>query len=101
MLFVLPIFTPDTSATASVAGAQGAGRYVNLSPNPAKGHVTVTSSFGTSNIEAYDAMGRLLLDLPVSGIAEELDIRSWPEGVCVVVVETPMGRVSKKLLVEK
>ncbi len=77
-------------------------RYVRLMPNPAGGSVTVMSSYGIERLEVYDIRGERVLEL--SGIGRGttagFDVSKWARGTYVVLVRTPAGTVSKRLVVE-
>ena len=75
-------------------------RYTAVSPNPATGRATVTSSFGLTQIEAFDEQGRLVQTLPASGLKASLDVSSWPRGTYLLRIHTPLGTTTKKLLVQ-
>lgn len=75
-------------------------RYTSVQPNPATDKVRVTSSFGLTRIEAYDLRGRLLFETPASGLKADLDVSSWPRGTYLLRITTPLGTVTKKLLVQ-
>ena len=69
-------------------------------PNPATNKVRVTSSFGLTRIETYDAKGRLVQTLPASGLKADLDISTWPRGTYLLRIFTPAGPTTKKLLIQ-
>ena len=74
-------------------------RYTAVSPNPATGRATVTSSFGLSRIDAFDAQGRLIASFPdLHAYRHTLDTRAWPRGTCLLRIHTPLGTTTKKLL---
>ena len=107
-LFVLPILNPDSiySPTDTILGADtveigalGVNRYVNLYPNPASGSTMITASFGMSRIEVFDPSGRCVYDKLASGLSAILDISHWPADVYMVNIYTPLGRVTKRLVV--
>ena len=75
-------------------------RYTSVQPNPATDRVKVVSSFGLTRIEVYDTRGRLLHDLPASGLKATLDVSSWPRGTYLLRITTPVGQTTKKLLVQ-
>ena len=84
-------------------GIQGVNllyRYTAVMPNPATNKVRVTSSFGLTRIETYDAKGRLVQTLPASGLKADLDVSSWPRGTYLLRISTPAGPTTKKLLVQ-
>ena len=59
----------------------------------------VLSSFGLTRIEAYDPNGHRVADLPATGLQATLDVASWPAATYLLRITTPMGTVTKKLIV--
>ena len=107
---IFPILTPDPSNpvdtvggnpgdTVGVAQADLLNRYVSVQPNPAVEEATVLSSFGLTRIEAYDPNGHRVADLPATGLQATLDVASWPAATYLLRITTPMGTVTKKLIV--
>ena len=97
------IVTPhDPNDTVSVQQADPVYRYTAVAPNPATGKVKVTSSFGISSLEAYDAQGRKVheFQIPNSEFSINLDVSSWPRGTYLLRIQTPAGPTTKKLLVQ-
>lgn len=106
-----PILTPepdtagsDTTGTGgdtlAVTQADMVGRYVSVQPNPAVDEARVLSSFGLERIEAYNAEGRLVFKQEATGLEATLDVKGWPRGTYLLRIQTPMGAVTKKLLVQ-
>ena len=96
--------TGDSTAvggdTLAVTQADMMARYVSVQPNPAVKEARVLSGFGLTRIEAYDDRGRLVLAREASGLEAVLDIAAWPRGTYLLRIATPMGTVTKKLLVK-
>ena len=115
--FMFPIITPgenlpdDTTHSTPVDTTQvdtvgferpeAMGRLVSLSPNPTSKQVQVLSSFGMSRVEIFNTAGVVLLDEKVSGLKSTLDISLLPQGTYLVRIHTPMGVVTRKLLVKQ
>ncbi len=105
-LLIFPILTPnpDTTGTGgdtlAVTQADMVGRYVSVQPNPAVDEARVLSSFGLERIEAYNAEGRLVFKQEAAGLEATLDVKGWPRGTYLLRIQTPMGVVTKKLLVQ-
>jgi hypothetical protein len=75
-------------------------RYTAVAPNPALDRATVTSSFGISRLEAYDAQGRLVYDSHnLSTFSFQLSTVEWPRGTYLLRITTPLGPTTKKLIV--
>ena len=119
--FLFPILTPnpdditghggggiDTTGvdTTRRGDTQGVERHdmmermVAVTPNPAKTQVKVACGMGLTLVEVFDASGKQVLSEKASGMVHRLDVAGWPQGVYAVVVHTPLGKVTKKLLVE-
>lgn len=115
---IFPILTPNPDSTGgggtggSEGGESGEGddtlsirqddllqRLVAVSPNPASGRARVTSSFGLTRIEVFSPDGRPLLDRPAEGLTSDLDLAAWPAGTYIIRIHTPMGTVSRRLVV--
>ena len=75
-------------------------RYTHVFPNPATERVQVLSSFGLTHLEAYDADGRRVAEREASGLEATLDVTAWPRGTYLLRITTPVGTVTKKLLVQ-
>ena len=107
---IFPILTPDPNnpedpdnpgdTTAAINGSDMVARYVTVQPNPAVEEARVLSSFGLERIEAYDDRGRQVAEFAAKGYEATLDIKAWPRGTYLLRITTPMGTVTKKLLVQ-
>ena len=75
-------------------------RYVQLMPNPASGSVLVSSSYGIDRVEAYDVRGEKVMDQPTEGRTAIIDVTAWPKGAYVLLVRTPQGTATKRLVVQ-
>jgi hypothetical protein len=72
-----------------------------LMPNPATWQVQVLSSYGMTRVEAYNLQGKRMADVNVKGLGTILDVSDWPAGMYVVVIHTPAGNATKKLIVTR
>ncbi len=75
-------------------------RMVYLMPNPARGVVSVMSSYRIGRMEVYDMTGAKVHEERVDGIAANVDVSGWRRGTYVVALYLEQGVVTKKLLVE-
>ena len=93
----------DTSGHGDI-GVPEAGddlsRFVQLMPNPASGSVLVNSSYVIRRVEAYDVRGEKVMDQPTEGRKATFDVSSWPKGAYVLLVRTPAGTATKRLVVQ-
>ena len=69
-------------------------------PNPAAGQVTIVSSFGLRSVDIYSMTGTLVMRQDLSGYAQQMDISALPSGTYLLVISTPAGQVTKKLMVQ-
>jgi hypothetical protein len=76
-------------------------RYVRLMPNPASGSVVVMSSYGIERVEVYDMRGERVMEQEGQSTTVGFDVSSWAKGAYVVLVRTPAGTASKRLVVGK
>ena len=72
--------------------------YVSLIPNPANDYVQVLSNFPMEKIELYDLKGTLVLSSGVSGVSNNIDVKSLPRGVYIMVIRNQQGTCTKKLV---
>ena len=80
--------------------AAPANEKVTLSPNPARGTVTVTTESPQGTLAVVDMQGRQLLSMPLAGTETVVDIRTLASGTYIVTLTTPRGPSSLKLTVE-
>ena len=80
-------------------GSQGGGlTEVGLKPNPASEWVEVVSPGEVQRIEVYDAGGVKWREMPRSTAG--FTVRDWAKGTYMVVIHTPSGSITKRLVVE-
>lgn len=82
-------------------GVEEPSPHTHLSPNPARGEVTVASDYALRSIAIYDMQGHKVLDSEAEGFTASLDIAALPQGSYIVVVLTAQGRSTQKLLIER
>lgn len=87
--------------TLGISRPQLQERCVLVTPNPAQSWVKVTSILGMSSIELYSMTGMKLADWTADGYSFVMDISMFSAGNYFIKVHTPMGVVSKKLLVQR
>ena len=80
--------------------AAPANEKVTLSPNPARGTVTVTTESPQGTLAVVDMQGRQLLSMPLAGTETVVDIHTLAPGTYVVTLNTPQGHSSLQLTVE-
>lgn len=100
---IVPINPADTivsnDSTIAIASPEMLSQYISVSPNPAKGHAEVLSSFGLNAIEVFDTKGCILLTLDTTGHKATLDLTTWPSSTYYLRIHTPFGTTTKKLIV--
>ena len=89
-----------SDTTLTITASDAAARYVSVQPNPAVDEARVLSSLGLRGIEAYNAGGQKVYEGKAEGLEATLDVKGWPRGTYLLRITTPMGTVTKKLLVE-
>jgi len=75
-------------------------RLTAVTPNPAVGTARVVASTGLSRIVAYNTAGSKVYDRPATGLSATLDVSRWPSGTYLLRIHTPLGTVTKKLIVK-
>ena len=75
-------------------------RFTQMMPNPARGQVTVLSSYRLSRVVVYDMSGHSVLEHEDEGLATTFDVSGLAKGVYVVAIHTPAGIATKRLVVE-
>lgn len=72
---------------------------VSIRPNPSTDMVTVASEYEMFGIEVFNASGMKYLE-PIAGRhSASFSVQGWPKGLYLIVVHTPQGDISKKLVV--
>ena len=75
-------------------------RFTQMMPNPARGLVTVLSSYRLSRVVVYDLAGHAVLEQEDDGLTTTFDVSGLAKGVYVVAIHTPAGIATKRLVVE-
>ena len=75
-------------------------RFTQMMPNPARGLVTVLSSYRLSRVVVYDLAGHAVLEQEDDGLTTTFDVGGLAKGVYVVAIHTPAGIATKRLVVE-
>ena len=75
-------------------------RFTQMMPNPARGEVTVISSYRLSRVVVYDLQGHSVIEQEGEGLATAFDVGRLAKGVYVVAIHTPAGIATKRLVVE-
>ncbi|MBQ6070112.1 MAG: T9SS type A sorting domain-containing protein, partial [Bacteroidales bacterium] len=75
-------------------------RFTQMMPNPARGMVTVLSSYRLSRVVVYDLQGHAVLEQEDDGLATTIDVSGLAKGVYVVAIHTHAGIATKRLAVE-
>ena len=105
------VVTQDTAFTAlfrnpeGIEEVQGAGLYMRIEPNPARGQVAVTLSEaaeGGTVLRVCDAAGREVLrkELARGTRSHAFGVDGLPAGTYFVTLTTPKGTATQRLVVE-
>ena len=102
---IFPILTPKNDTvqggdTISSTTPTLLDRFVITRPNPASTSVQVVSSVGLSFIEVSDMNGREMFKAKVSGNDYSVNVSEWGKGIYIFTIQTPMGAVKKKVIVQ-
>ena len=102
---IFPILTPKNDTvqggdTISSTTPTLLDRFVITRPNPASTSVQVVSSVGLSFIEVSDMNGREMFKAKVSGNDYSVNVSEWGKGIYIFTIQTPMGIVKKKVIVQ-
>ncbi|MCR4829716.1 MAG: T9SS type A sorting domain-containing protein, partial [Bacteroidales bacterium] len=87
--------------TLAVASPGDLDRLTQLIPNPANEEVRVVSSVGLQSVEVLDMKGQSLLRRETHSESTVIDVKQWASGVYIVIVRTPAGIATKKLVVSE
>ena len=104
-LLVFPIIAPpdttsgSTDSTLVIQPTDLVYRYTNVAPNPANDKVRVSSSFGITAIEAFNASGANVYRGEFDGMVASIDVSAWPRGTYLLRITTRNGTTVKKLVV--
>ena len=92
---IIDTSTIDTTWISSVVEQQ-----THLFPNPATGHVAISSSIPLRSIALYDPSGRCILRRRTEGQFLQLDLNGYANGSYHIVIDTPIGRTVKRLIIQ-
>ena len=76
-------------------------QFTHVLPNPATDKVTAMSELGLRRIEVYNARGILVYSEPVGYSQASIDLRGWPAGQYMMLIETRQGKTAKRLVVAR
>ena len=71
---------------------------VAVYPNPTTSNMTVSAP-GMNHITVFNAMGQMVMDMPVSNNSQVLDISQYQAGVYMVRVASEKGNSTKRVTV--
>ena len=60
----------------------------------------INSSYRIDRVEAYDVRGEKVYDQPSDARTAAFDVSAWPKGAYVILVRTPAGTATKRLVVQ-
>jgi|GEM_PF-2443206 len=71
-----------------------------LMPNPANDYFKVMSHYTIKDIQVFDMVGKLLIEIKVNNFEKDIDIGNLSSGSYIVKINTAKGSAKKKLIVE-
>ena len=74
-------------------------RLTHILPNPAIDQVQVISSYGITQVDVYNLQGIRMVSKKTKGLGTTIDVSGWPAGIYIVIIHTPAGNVTKRLVV--
>lgn len=76
------------------------GQNLTLVPNPAHGFFNINTKKNATikNVVIYDILGKVALT--ITGATEQINTSTLPKGLYMVKIETTVGSVTKKLIVD-
>lgn len=74
--------------------------FTYIMPNPARGRVTVASSFRIGKVTVCDAAGNTVISCEPKEMSVSFDVSMLPKGIYVVTIATNRGIVHKRLIVD-
>ncbi|NCA85193.1 MAG: choice-of-anchor D domain-containing protein [Clostridia bacterium] len=72
---------------------------ISISPNPATGRFKITSN-GAGSMRIINQNGRLMMDTKISSNEQIIDVNQLPAGLYLVLITTPTGIKTEKLILE-
>ena len=84
-------FVKATPSTGVVKNAEAAATIV---PNPASQRIEIVNVLNVKGVKIFDPSGRLLL----MSIEKTIDISGLPDGLYLVVIETPTKQITSRIL---
>ena len=73
---------------------------LRIIPNPATEYVTLFSDYFINGIDIYRSGGSKHTSVTPLSHTASFTVKNWPKGLYIVVVHTPLGDITKKLVVE-
>lgn len=92
-----PVFWQTRNSSISNAGMDN---QLRLIPNPASEFVTLHSDYFISSVDIYHYGGIKHSSLAPHSHTAAFSVKDWPRGLYLVVAHTPLGDITKKLVVE-
>lgn len=101
----LPI-EPVSCLENDIEDLEAANGTIDVYPNPTSGLLNISfenmQDVDGYDVEMYDALGRMVSSIKVSGAADySMDISSYPEGLYIVRISTPAFVANKKIMLTK
>jgi hypothetical protein len=95
----------DTSEVAtlylSTIGILEQESNINIFPNPANEYITIESSNAISSIMIKDELGRILFQSKLRNKGCTINVKKWPTGAYILIIEQGNSIIQKKIVLIK
>ncbi|MEO1260259.1 MAG: PKD domain-containing protein [Bacteroidota bacterium] len=90
----------DKTTTTST-GEEWLNQQVLVYPNPASEQVSIRlNDLRAESVQAFNALGQLITDLPVNAGAFDLNVTNWDRGIYLLKIKTEKGVATKRVIVQ-
>ncbi|MBR1769783.1 MAG: T9SS type A sorting domain-containing protein, partial [Bacteroidales bacterium] len=103
-IFDVPVFPRINTngiipaASSSLNEVKAEEIAVNIFPNPANENIEISCGYTIKKISIFDEQGKLLENKEVNNLSFQLDLKNYPNGTYVAIVQTSKGQTTKKFI---
>jgi PKD repeat protein len=93
-----------TQAVTAMAGAgmdEIFGETISLYPNPATNYLRISGLDNATRIAVLSADGKKVLETNISGNTQQIDTKSFAQGIYIVEISNGQGLVARKKFIKK